>query len=191
MTVNGPTCAGLVSTAEGRMLRHLARRVPAYLPIIELGSHTGLSTLWMAEQALAPIFAVDPWGDPRPGSDDDPLGLDTGDRTLARFLANLDEHGARLKVTPLRATSTDIGRAWLRDVGLVFIDAVHEYDHVRADIEAWAKWLPIGGTLALHDYTDDPEHGYYGVKLAARDALDLRWSHVSTTGSLAVFERVS
>lgn len=164
-----PRCEGLVKLSEGRRLAQLARA--STRPIIEVGSHTGGSTVWMALATHAPIFAVDPWDDPRPESLDDPFGLVTGDATYARFEENLASEGVTRKVIPLRATGTAIAALWTRPVGLVFIDAVHEKWAVEADFLAWQRHLVPGSWLALHDYTEDPEHAYYGVYEAVRDVI--------------------
>jgi hypothetical protein len=39
-------------------------------------------------------------------------------------------------------------------VGLVYIDARHDYESVKLDIEAWASILIPGGILAGHDFDD-------------------------------------
>lgn len=41
---------------------------------------------------------------------------------------------------------------------LVYIDACHSYDCVRADIQAWATKLKTGGVIAFHDVLS-PEYG--------------------------------
>lgn len=178
-----PRCTGLVSRDEGRTLRRLASDVPADQAIVELGSHTGLSTCWMAGGAQAHVFAVDPWGNPRPGSEDDPLGYGTGDAVLEAFGLNIRHEGHADKVTPLRTTSTDLARIWAQPVGLLFIDAVHEYAHVKADVEAWAPHMARGSVIAFHDWTDDPEHPYEGVKRAI-DEVGEDWKPLGVVGSL-------
>jgi len=38
------------------------------------------------------------------------------------------------------------------DFDMIFIDAMHEYPDVKADIERWWPKVRSGGVLALHDY---------------------------------------
>jgi len=152
---------GLVEPVEGEKLAELAAQVPRDRTIVEIGSHTGLSTLYLAEGSRsgegAHVVAVDPFPEPRPktpGIDDDPFGLGA-DGVLGRFLENLE--GYRDIVTPLRSTSLEVARTWLAPIGLVFVDALHEYEDVRADVEAWGPYVSPGGWLALHDIWEDPE----------------------------------
>lgn len=166
---------------EGQHLARLAKGVPPERAIVEIGSHTGLSTLWMAGSARAHITAVDPWPEPRPdpgeGCDDDPFRLGSGDAVFARFCANVAAEGMWGRITPLRTTSAVAAQVWCQPIGLLFVDAVHEYEHVRSDYLHWQAHIPVGGWLAFHDYTEDPTHPYHGVARAIRDVIPAdQWS---------------
>lgn len=179
-----PRCAGLVQVGEGFRLRRLAASIPADEAIVEIGSHTGLSTCWLAGQASAHVTAIDPWGDPRPGSEDDPFGLGRGDAVLEAFLANVEAERYGSRITALRTTSVEAARIWTKSIGLLFVDAVHEYDAVRDDIVAWLPFLGRGAWIAFHDWTDDPEHPYAGVKRAIDDHLGPGWQPAAVVGNL-------
>lgn len=159
--IRAPQVRGLVMPSEGRVLAELAGQVAGVTAIVELGAHTGLSTCWLAAGAAAGhgahVFSIDPWGDPRPGSDDDPFHLGTGEAVLSQYFANLATEGHLGRVTPIRGRSTDVAPLWVQPVGLLFIDAVHEFEAVRADYEAWAPHVVEGGSVAFHDYWADPD----------------------------------
>jgi len=55
--------------------------------------------------------------------------------------------------TPLKMTSLDAAKLY-EDASLdfVFIDASHEYEDVKNDINAWLPKVKMGGVIAGHDY---------------------------------------
>lgn len=163
---------GLVESPEGQRLAELAASVPANQAIVEVGSHTGLSTCWLAAGSRdgngAHITAVDPWGPPRPGSQDDPWELGP-EGVLERFRSNIagttqyefnEDYGDL--VTPLRTTSQIAADLWVQPIGLLFIDAIHEGPAVRADWAAWGPHMAPRGLACFHDYGD----GYPEVRVA-------------------------
>lgn len=50
----------------------------------------------------------------------------------------------------------------------VYIDGAHDYDNVKADIQAWAPKVRVGGIVALDDFYDFPS-GKGGVMQAATE----------------------
>lgn len=69
------------------------------------------------------------------------------------------------KTTVLRMTSQQAIAHTPDEFDLVFIDANHEYTHVKQDILSWLPKVRSGGILAGHDYT--PEIPMFsGVKQA-------------------------
>ena len=139
--------------------------------IVEIGTHTGLSTCGWRHVARAHIIAIDPWGDPRPGTLDDPFGFVTGDRRSARSSRTTSTSGARGGEDHRVAlhVSTEVAKVWTHPVGLLFIDAIHTYDAVRSDLDAGCR-PRHGGVLAFHDYEPDPDHPYHGVAAGGRRA---------------------
>jgi len=87
-------------------------------------------------------------------------------RDLARFRKGLTGsqvlRAARKQLRPwlgtraqlLVARSTDVTEAEVGEgpVDVAFIDAIHDEDHVIADIEFWSRFVRPGGLVAGHDY---------------------------------------
>jgi hypothetical protein len=176
---------GLIEPEQGLRLADLASTVPSWAAIVEVGSHTGLSTCDLGHGSTgAHVFAVDPWAAPRPGSRDDPFGLGTGRAVYDVFAGNLTAEGLWPVVTPLASTSAEVAAIWRAPVGLLFIDAIHTEEAVRADLAAWLPHLIDTGWVALHDYDTDPTHDYYGVSVVADGMAADGWQVAPRVGSL-------
>lgn len=165
--------AGAVTLAEGRRLAHFAGACPAGEAIVELGSHGGSSTSWLALGSKkgngAEVHAVDPWD------------LAVGDRmdqhaesaVRARFDAQLSFMASAGYIDPdcvtaHRGFSVDVARSWDATVGMLHVDALHTYEAVTADLDAWLPFVPPGGVVVLHDYCDPR----FGVRRAGDEMAD-------------------
>ena len=69
----------------------------------------------------------------------------------------------------------------------VYIDARHEYEYIKHDIELWLPKVKPGGTLCGHDYITDEittmpnELGWFGQKMGhggVKKAVDEKFSNV-------------
>jgi hypothetical protein len=62
-------------------------------------------------------------------------------------------------INPIRTTSLNASQYYKdRSIDFVFIDAAHDYENVKADLEAWYPKVKKGGFIGGHDYP-----GYDGV----------------------------
>ncbi|MCL6581679.1 MAG: class I SAM-dependent methyltransferase [Firmicutes bacterium] len=143
---------GWLSLDEGRRLAFLAWTVPAHLAIVELGSWKGKSTAWLASGSRlgnrARVFAVDHWV----GSEEHRhLFWEPGASTFPEFKANMAWLGLEDLVTPISGRTVEVAATWDRAIGLLFIDAAHDYESVRADFLAWSPFVVRGGWVAFHD----------------------------------------
>jgi predicted O-methyltransferase YrrM len=161
---------GWLSLGEGQRLAFLASTVPPSLAIVEIGSWKGKSTVWLASGSKhgqgARVWAVDHWtGSPEHES---LFHWSPGATTFPEFQQNITWFGHEDIVTPISGRSEDVAKTWDKDIGLVFIDAAHDYESVRADFLVWTPFLVRGGWVAFHDagapgparviaeYTSDP-----------------------------------
>jgi hypothetical protein len=152
---------GWLFPAEGPALYEAAMSVPAG-PLVEVGSYCGKSTVFLGEAARAlgtVVFAVDHHrGSPemQPGRENHDravVGDDGAHDTLFHFRATVAAAGLESSVVAVVGSSTVVASHWRTPVGLVFVDAGHDYLSVRADFVGWAGWVVPGGVLAFHDTT--------------------------------------
>ncbi|MBQ0830127.1 class I SAM-dependent methyltransferase [Streptomyces tagetis] len=172
------------------------------LPLLEIGTYCGRSTLLLAEAARlsgVSVFTVDHhrgseeqqpgWDYHDPETVDAELGvMDTLPlfrRTLRR--AELEEY-----VVALVGRSPQIAAVWNAPVGLVFIDGGHTDEHAGADYEGWAPHVAEGGFLVIHDVFPDPADEFTGqapYRVYLRALESGAFTEVSATDSLRVLRR--
>ncbi|WP_078900877.1 class I SAM-dependent methyltransferase [Streptomyces sp. SBT349] len=192
---------------EGRALHDAAFEAAATLrlPLLEIGSYCGRSTLLLADAARrAGTVAVTV--DHHRGSEEQQPGQEFHDpdladptapgrmdtlpflrRTLAE--AGLEEHVIAVVGRSARAAAA-LGGGGGGRFGLVFIDGGHTEAHATADYEGWAPQVAEGGLLVIHDVFPDPADGGRAPYHVWRRALDGGgFAEVSGRGSLRVLRR--
>jgi predicted O-methyltransferase YrrM len=145
--------------------------------VVELGSYCGRSTAVIAHTlralgSTATFHAIDPH-EPYHMA---PPGLDTH----ATLVATLTERDLDGWVTIVRGRSREV--AWQEPVALVFIDALHDEDEVRADAMTWAPRVAPGGLVAFHDYVGHCP----GVIVCVDELLAAGWDYVAHSDWLIV-----
>ena len=132
---------GFLNLAEGRLLYELARRVTGRGVIVEVGSHQGKSTTWLACGSLAgsgtTLYAVDPW--------------DGSGKVPEDFRRNIRNAGVEQTISPIPMRSEEAAASFDQPVELIFIDGDHSYEAVRLDLKVWLPKVVEGGVLAFHD----------------------------------------
>jgi predicted O-methyltransferase YrrM len=87
-----------------------------------------------------------------------------------QFEANLKAAGVRKLVKVVQRASVEAAKAYVDGgVDVVFIDADHSYEAVRADSAAWWPKLKPGGIMAGHDI-----HTYDSVWRAVHDEFKIQ-----------------
>lgn len=175
---------GWLSDAQGCALFRAAAATTGRGLIVEIGSWKGRSTTWLAAGARlagARVHAIDP----HTQSLEDPSA-----KTLEAFRANLRRVGLEAHVEPLVMTSAEAARVLSGGVELLFIDADHTYEGVRADAALWLPRVIEGGTVMFHDVATS---GYSGPRRVFRRAVC--WSpgfdRIRRIGSMAVARRIA
>ncbi len=146
---------GLIAPIEGRALADMAASVPADQAIVEIGSHRGLSSAWLAtgsaEGNRAHVTCIDPWPLYGTGAPDPSIPW-AEEGALEQWLANIAAVGGGPLTTPLRSTAIAVAATWAQPVGMLFHDADHAYEAVRDDYRAWQPYLASGAWIAVHDF---------------------------------------
>lgn len=137
---------------ELRALNRLGASVQPPNVIVEIGSYRGQSTCALALHAQVPVYSIDCHvnGPDDFKADGAPL-FSSEDRKI--WMENVLRIGRAEVVRPIELPSLLAAQVWgdMPPIGLLFIDACHEYECVRADLELWIGYLASGGLLAMHD----------------------------------------
>ncbi|MBB1255164.1 class I SAM-dependent methyltransferase [Streptomyces alkaliterrae] len=192
---------GFMPRDEGLALYAAAVEAAATgLPLLEVGTYCGRSTILLAEAARAggvTAVTVDHhrgseeqqpgWEYHDPGLVDPEVGLMDTLPTFRRTLraAGLEEH-----VVAIVGRSPQVAAVWGKPLGLVFVDGGHTDEHASGDYEGWAPHLAVGGLLVVHDVFPDPADGGQAPFRVYRRALGSgAFREESVTGSLRVLRR--
>lgn len=146
---------------------HVATALPPRCIAVEVGSLYGRSVIYLAkklkEHNKRPyIYAVD-------------FGLGVGGRNddfgyLPTLFNNIRECGVSDCVSVVAAESTVAAKAFGNEsIDFVFIDAGHDYNAVRSDLQSWFPKLRRGGTIGGHDWNHP---NYPDVKRAVQEFFD-------------------
>ncbi|MFJ8307917.1 MULTISPECIES: class I SAM-dependent methyltransferase [unclassified Streptomyces] len=190
---------------EGLALYAAATRAGALgLPLLEVGTYCGRSTILLAEAARE-SGTVAVTVDHHRGSEEQQAGWEYHDPTLVdaevgamdtlpTFRRTLHAAGLEDHVIAVVGRSPQVARAWGGQLGFVFIDGGHTDEHATADYEGWAPKLAEGGTLAIHDVFPDPADEFTGqapYRIYLRALESGAFTEVSATDSLRVLRRTA
>lgn len=138
--------------------RHCVNQLSPNSIICEIGSFLGrssMSILPLCAEKNCHLFCVDLFtmsDEFRVESQLPVLAMPNNVSFLPTFRANTHQYNHWL--TPLMLPSSEAAKA-MRLLGvkfdLVFVDACHKYELVKADIDAWLPLVKSGGWMAGHD----------------------------------------
>ncbi|OEV02538.1 hypothetical protein AN216_15965 [Streptomyces oceani] len=193
---------GFMPADEGLALHEAAAEAARLgLPLLEIGTYCGRSTLLLADAARAAGVNVLTLDHHR-GSEEQQPGWEYHDPelvdpvtgrmdTLPAFRRTLYAAGLEDQVVALVGRSPQVAALWRGEVGLVFVDGGHTDEHARADYEGWAPHLAHGGLLVIHDVFPDPaDGGQAPYRVYQRALASGGFAEISVTGSLRVLRRI-
>jgi len=111
------------------------------MTMAEIGSNAGSGTELFAKN-FKTVYAVDPWSD------------DFGGTNIKESEAHFDEIVKKYpNIIKLKMTSEEAGKLFQDNaLDLVYIDALHDYDNVKLDLETWIPKVNKLGWVTGHDY---------------------------------------
>lgn len=159
----------------------------------EIGSFIGESAKAIVDavRGNCELYCIDTWK----GSPSDSTGLVAGevghDRFYEAFCENCAAEIEGRSIIAKRGASLEQVKTFNdRALDLVFIDAEHTYEAVKADIEAWLPKVREGGILCGHDYGPlaqaSGEELFPGVRKAVDEAFGDRVTHHTGTNIWSV-----
>jgi predicted O-methyltransferase YrrM len=132
----------------------IVERFPTDSHFVEVGTWKGMSAAYMAVEIKnsgknIKFDCVDTW-DFVPSQIEIPK--DMFNNLYEIFIENIEP--VKELITPIKALSWD-GAIFYENESLdfIFIDAAHDYESVKKDINAWFPKLKKEGIIAGHDYT--------------------------------------
>lgn len=149
-------CDGYMTETE---LRWLGAQAKVFETIAEVGSWHGRSTRALADNLLSngKLYAIDHWAGSEGERETNHVSASQkdGDHAFMEFFCNLLNHIQTGKVVSMRMKSMNAAEC-LSKTGIkfdmVFIDAGHGYEEVKADILAWLPLVKDGGMICGHDF---------------------------------------
>ncbi|MFB7980813.1 class I SAM-dependent methyltransferase [Streptomyces vinaceus] len=194
---------GFMPVREGLALYEAAAGAAALgLPLLEVGTYCGRSTILLADAAReAGVAAITV--DHHRGSEEQQPGWEYHDPTvvdpevglmdtLPTFRRTLHKAGLEDHVIAIVGRSPQVAAAWGGKLGFVFIDGGHTDEHAVGDYEGWAPHVAEGGTLAIHDVFPDPaDGGQAPYRIYLRALASGAFEEVSVTDSLRILRRTA
>ncbi|OIV38258.1 hypothetical protein BIV57_06910 [Mangrovactinospora gilvigrisea] len=193
---------GFMPVEEGEALHRAAVDAARLgLPLLEVGTYCGRSTILLAAAARAAgVLCVTV--DHHRGSEEQQPGWEYHDPslvdpdvglmdTLPAFRRTLHHAGLEDHVLALVGRSPQAAALWGAPLGLVFVDGGHTDEHAAADYEGWTPHLAPGGLLVIHDVFPDPaDGGQAPYRIWLRAVESGRFEEAGREGSLRILRRV-
>ena len=151
---------------ETEGLQRLVGLLPLGGSVVEVGCYAGESArLWLARAKK--YIGVDPWVDYKDvadGTDASEHEMRAAEAAFDVVLAQFAGKGLKYKMKSLAAADLLM---WCK-LDAIYLDGLHDYRNVVADLRAWGPLVRAGGMLCGHDHN---RNGFQEVVAAVRDEL--------------------
>jgi predicted O-methyltransferase YrrM len=175
---------GQIRAGEAQFLYSLARRKTGR--IVEIGCLHGRSTSMLVQAAgvyKAKVTSIDPFY-PTPNS------KPTSARTWRNNLEAVGLEAPEL----LEMESHTAAGVYKEEIGFLFIDGAHDYEHIKQDIADWNPKIMVNGVMAFHDMFTPHISGVAQAVtewwLSIFDIMHITWQIHGMTDFTIAFRRV-
>jgi hypothetical protein len=162
----------------------IIRDCPDGCSIVEVGCWFGKSTIDLAKKVIksnksVTIFAVDTWkGDAYSADQSSVISSNHPGYVWNCFVQNVKDNGVGSIIVPMCMPSVEASKMFQdKSVFMVFIDAGHDYESVKQDVQAWKPKIQEGGILAGHDYSAAEVKSAVDASVAALPVSPSSWKH--------------
>ena len=136
---------------EGATIFKLICEIPTEFDVVELGAFMGLSTIYLAAAAKvssrSKIITVDHFK-----GNSEHLGLGYTPQMIREgFFKNIKEVGFEDYIEVMDMDTHEASQKYNGQIGILFIDAAHEYEFIRKDFNNWYPKVVNGGWIIIHD----------------------------------------
>lgn len=141
-------------------IHELLSRVGSVRRIVEIGVDHGFSLIAFASRyPSASVIGIDPYDSVDQNEKDRLIGLGWRGFSDSREAMENAERGIQQFSNAMlwKMTSLEAAERFHGQIDVLHIDAVHTYDDVRADFEAWEPFVRPGGCVLFHDTRSFPE----------------------------------
>lgn len=147
-----------------RDLPDLMKQMGLPMTAAELGVAEGYNSNDLLTNGIEKLYMVDNWAKIEGITGDGSFDADFHEPNYTKAINRIKHHGEKAIV--LRGLTTEMAKE-VEDnsLGLVYIDAAHDYNSVKNDISAWFSKLVHGGIMGFHDF----QVPQYGVKQAVTE----------------------
>ena len=125
--------------------------------MVEVGCYHGVCSELFAEN-FQTVFCVDPWNDEETRVNDHNMSMieELFNKRVKKFT----------NITKMKMKSLDaVSEFEDESLDFVYLDARHEFKHIKNDIQKWLPKVKLGGYVGGHDYSN----GWPGVRRAVNE----------------------
>jgi len=146
--------------------------------MVEVGSWMGQSTAFAADlikynKLPVKFYAVDTWEGSPNEKHHQQVVAQNGGSIFDIWQENMVRCGVQDFVTPIKKPSVEAAQDFADgSIDFVFIDAAHDYDSVKSDIQSWLCKVKGGGCIGGHDINE------LGVRKAVVEQFGDKWRTV-------------